>query len=169
MGATVPFCPDRTVTPCLSSLPSLGFLRTRTWHFLIMVLSPVPDPQSILRKYSLKDCKMPIWQAWSKQTSYTILWNEELPHMDSLIRAESGPNVLLNPQNMGRTHKTGMGPIHPCPFLDHVPRTRLWKTQHSSKDTLKFWELEAAAILMNTTNKLLLAFVSLGFSAYAFI
>lgn len=53
MGTTVASCSDLATAASLSSL-HVSF--PRTGHFLIMVLSPLPDPELILRKYFLKDC-----------------------------------------------------------------------------------------------------------------
>lgn len=136
MGATLTSYTDLTMATCPFSPSHVSFPWTRTGHFLTMVLLPVPDPELILRKYLSKDCKSPIWQVDPSKQAIQ-LWNEELTHLGSLLRAEVGPNVLLNLQNLGRTHRTSMGPTHPCPFPPYVPRMGLGKTQHKSKGTLK--------------------------------
>lgn len=54
MGAIVASCTDLATATCLS-FPHVSTPKKRTGHFLIILLSPVPDPELILRKYLLKD------------------------------------------------------------------------------------------------------------------
>lgn len=57
MGEIAASCTDLITATCLS-FQHVSFLRKRTGHFLIMVLSPVPDSELILRKYLLKDTNL---------------------------------------------------------------------------------------------------------------
>lgn len=108
------FCTDFTTATCLPS-PNVSSPRVGARHFLITAVSPVPEEELILRKSLWKDSETLIWQVWSKQTSYTTLWNEELTHSGSLVSAEAEPNITLNLQNVGRTHRCGPHSLLPLP------------------------------------------------------
>lgn len=123
MGAIVASCTDLTTDACLS-FQHVNFPRKKTGHFLIMVLSPVPDPELIPRKYLLKDTDL---AGLIQQTTYTTLWYEELTHSGSLIRAEVRPNVLLKLQKVRRTHRTSTLPTTPTP---PQPMCQEWSSEN---------------------------------------
>lgn len=113
MEAAVASCTDLTTATCLS-FQLVNFPRNRTGHFLIMVLSPVPDPELIPRKYLLKVTDL---AGLIQANNLYNFWYEELTHSGSLLRAEVRPNVLLKLQKVRRTHRTS------------IPRTTLTSPQ----------------------------------------
>ena len=104
-GATAAFCTGLAMAACLSEFSTYQLPKEKDWAILIVVLSPVPDPELLLNKYLLEDTDLGRLDP-SKQAGQ--LWYEGLTHSDSLRRAEVRPKILLKLQKWGGP----TGPVH---------------------------------------------------------
>lgn len=122
----------------LTPLPSSEVERHgKTGHFLIRFrLQCLALKKLILKKYLLKDCKTSIQQAWSKQTSYTTLCDEELTHLGSL-KSWGGVQCTSKPTEHGK------GPIGqvwaPLTSAPTQPICQEWGSEKAATNLRAHW------------------------------